>query len=211
MLDNMAIDHYGHILLLEDVGNAPHNGKVWQYSIADDKMKMIAMHDTARFGDVGKPATAPFNVDEETSGIIDVQEILGPGKFLFVDQAHYLIPGELVEGGQLLSLFNPDTYDASQIVTDVTDSYLSNSSDVYLFPNPSGNSATVSILLDKSSKVVVTILDMTGNQVGAALEQNLSAGQQQVALNTAQLENGVYFVQVATGTKTTRIKAVVMH
>src|SRR6185436_11915983 len=28
MLDNMAIDKFGHIVLLEDVGNSPHNGKV---------------------------------------------------------------------------------------------------------------------------------------------------------------------------------------
>ena len=32
--------------------------------------------------------------------------------FLVVDQAHYGIAGEVVEGGQFLSLFNPDTYAA---------------------------------------------------------------------------------------------------
>ncbi|NQW42476.1 MAG: choice-of-anchor D domain-containing protein, partial [Bacteroidetes bacterium] len=39
--------------------------------------------------------------------------ILGAGMFLMVDQAHYALPGELVEGGQLLSLYNPDTYNAN--------------------------------------------------------------------------------------------------
>jgi hypothetical protein len=110
MLDNMAIDHYGHIIDLEDVGNSPHNGKVWQYTIPTDNLKMIAKHDPARFGDIGTPATAPFTVDEETSGVIDVQDILGAGVFLFDDQAHYQIPGAAVEGGQLMALFNPDTY-----------------------------------------------------------------------------------------------------
>jgi hypothetical protein len=33
--------------------------------------------------------------------------------FLFVDQAHYAIPGEVYEGGQILSYFNPDTYNAA--------------------------------------------------------------------------------------------------
>lgn len=68
------------------------------------------MHDKARFGDLGQSAASPFNQDEETSGVIDVQSILGPGMFLFVDQAHYSIPGEVVEGGQILALYNPDTY-----------------------------------------------------------------------------------------------------
>jgi hypothetical protein len=117
MLDNMAIDHWGHILLLEDVGNAAHNGKVWQYTIATDQLKLIAKHDAARFGDINLPATAPFNQDEESSGIIDVQEILGAGMFLFVDQAHYPIAGEFAEGGQLMVLFNSDSYNTCSSYT----------------------------------------------------------------------------------------------
>ena len=112
MLDNITIDHWGHILMVEDVGGNAHNGKVWQYTIATDELVLIGKHDVARFGDIGINATAPYNQDEEASGIIDMQEILGAGKFLFVDQTHYGIAGEAVEGGQLLSLFNPDTYNA---------------------------------------------------------------------------------------------------
>ncbi|MBL7976031.1 MAG: choice-of-anchor D domain-containing protein, partial [Candidatus Kapabacteria bacterium] len=133
MLDNMTIDKYGHILLQEDVGNNAHNGKIWQYTIATDELKQIAQHDATRFISGG----ANFlTQDEESSGIIDVQNILGAGMFLTVDQAHYPIPGELVEGGQLLAYFNPDTYNASEeiavrgnnfdianndIVTDISD------------------------------------------------------------------------------------------
>ncbi|MCF8428258.1 MAG: SusE domain-containing protein, partial [Bacteroidia bacterium] len=43
------------------------------------------------------------------SGVIDMEDILGAGNFLIVDQAHYSIPGALVEGGQLLKLYNPAT------------------------------------------------------------------------------------------------------
>jgi 2',3'-cyclic-nucleotide 2'-phosphodiesterase (5'-nucleotidase family) len=112
MFDNFTIDRYGHVLLQEDVGNQAHNGKIWQYDIATDTLKLLAQHDPARFGDLGVSATAPFNQDEESSGIIDAQDILGPGWFLFDTQAHYTITGELVEGGQLEALFNPDTYNA---------------------------------------------------------------------------------------------------
>jgi hypothetical protein len=109
MFDNIAIDHWGHILLLEDVGNNARLGKVWQYTIATDALVELGAHDATRFLTGG----ANFlTQDEETSGIIDVQEILGAGMFLLVDQAHYPIAGDAVEGGQFLALFNPDTYAA---------------------------------------------------------------------------------------------------
>ena len=118
MFDNITINaKSGVIVLLEDVGNAAHNGKVWLYNPATDELTKIAKHDSARFGDIGVPATTPFNQDEETSGVIDMSSILGPGMYLTSDQAHYLInaanprgfsnPDELVEGGQLLSLRVP--------------------------------------------------------------------------------------------------------
>ncbi|QSV63886.1 MAG: hypothetical protein HEQ26_15135 [Dolichospermum sp. DL01] len=110
-LDNLTIDKYGHILLQEDLGNNAALGKIWQYDIATDTLTQIAQHDPARF--VSGAATF-LTQDEESSGIIDAQDILGPGWFLLDTQAHYGIGGELVEGGQLQALFNPDTYKAYQ-------------------------------------------------------------------------------------------------
>jgi Dockerin type I domain len=108
MLDNMAIDQHGRIILQEDVGNAAHNGKMWMCEIATDRLVLIAKHDPARFGDIGSPATAPFNQDEETSGVIDVSGILGEGMFLFDDQAHYAFGDPaIVEGGQLMLMHVP--------------------------------------------------------------------------------------------------------
>jgi phosphodiesterase/alkaline phosphatase D-like protein len=123
MFDNITVNKTtGHLILLEDVGNAVHNGKVWEYDPAtftgvanSGALTMIAKHDPARFGDIGLAATSPFNQDEETSGVIDTSAILGAGTCLLVDQAHYLIdathnvqgfgnPDELVEGGQLMLL-----------------------------------------------------------------------------------------------------------
>ena len=109
MLDNMVIDKYSHIILQEDVGNSAHNGKIWEYNIKTDKITKIAKHDASRFGDLGVAAVAPYNQDEESSGIIDMQDILGAGMYLTSDQAHYSIPGEIYEGGQLLSVFIPET------------------------------------------------------------------------------------------------------
>jgi Ca2+-binding RTX toxin-like protein len=110
-LDNLTIDKYGHILLQEDLGNNAALGKIWQYDIATDTLTQIAQHDPARFV-TGVPNF--LTQDEESSGIIDAQDILGPGWFLLDTQAHYNLGGELVEGGQLQALFNPDTYNAYQ-------------------------------------------------------------------------------------------------
>lgn len=209
MLDNLTIDNYGHVLLVEDMGSDAHVGKTWQYTLATDELKLIASHDTTRFMTGGSRF---LTINEEASGILDVESILGPGYFIVVDQAHYAIPSPIVEGGQLLTLFNPDTYEASQMVTDISSPELfANGSSVYLFPNPTGNTATISMILDKSEKVIVSVFDMKGNRMSPAIEQNLSSGKQQVTLNTSELENGIYFVQVATSSKTTRIKTVVMH
>ncbi|MBO9700441.1 MAG: esterase-like activity of phytase family protein [Sporocytophaga sp.] len=110
MLDNLTIDHFGHVLLVEDVGGDAHIGRVLQYNIATDELTTVAEHDRTRFLNGG----ANFlTQDEEASGILDMQEILGPGMFLTSDQAHYGIAGEVVEGGQLLALFNPDSYNAN--------------------------------------------------------------------------------------------------
>ena len=107
MFDNMTINRRGQVLLQEDVGNQQHLGKIWQYDIATDTLTLIAQHDEARFGNIGVPATAPFNQDEESSGIIDVSSILGEGWYLLDVQAHYATDAELVEGGQLLALHIP--------------------------------------------------------------------------------------------------------
>ena len=110
MLDNLTIDNSGHVLLVEDVGGNAHIGKIWQYTIATDEFVQIGRHDTTRFLN----GSANFlTQDEEASGILDVQGILGAGKFLIVDQAHYGIAGEVVEGGQLLVFNNPASANAN--------------------------------------------------------------------------------------------------
>ena len=107
MLDNIAIDRTGRILIQEDTGGAAHNAKIWEYDIATDSLTLLAGHDPARFGDIGVAATAPFTIDEESSGIVDAQDVLGAGWFLLTDMAHYPLGGALVEGGQLLALYAP--------------------------------------------------------------------------------------------------------
>lgn len=114
MLDNLTFDNFGHILLQEDVGNNVHNGKIWQYTLANDKLELLAQHDSTRFI---AGAANYLTQDEESSGIIDVQNILGKGNFLLVDQAHYAVGGDQVEGGQILKMFNPTTANSKSIIS----------------------------------------------------------------------------------------------
>jgi hypothetical protein len=110
MLDNMTIDNSGHIILQEDVGNNAWVGRMLEYDIAKDTLIPINRHDTTRFLNGG----ANFlTQDEEASGVLDVQSILGPGMFLTTVQDHHGISGAAVEGGQLMAFFNPDTYNAN--------------------------------------------------------------------------------------------------
>lgn len=110
MYDNLTMNTHGRIVLQEDVGNAAHLGKIFTYDVATQQLTQIASHDPARFGDLTLAPTAPFTVDEESSGVIDAEAILGRGWYLLDVQAHYPFGAQSyeVEGGQLLAMFIPD-------------------------------------------------------------------------------------------------------
>lgn len=101
MLDNIAVDSHGKLILSEDVGNNARLGKVWQYDPATDSLTQLAEHDPSRF----VTGAANFQTqDEEASGVIDVSHILGSAGenvYLIDTQSHLNVGGELVEGGQL--------------------------------------------------------------------------------------------------------------
>jgi hypothetical protein len=99
--------------MLEDVGNNARLGRVWRYSPDTNTLTELAEHDAARFLAGG----AQFlTQDEEASGVIEVTALFEgvPGydtdnnRFFLLDtQAHYPLPGELVEGGQLMLMTTP--------------------------------------------------------------------------------------------------------
>jgi len=103
MFDNITVDDLGRVILQEDVGNNAHLGKVWAYDIDSGAMLELARHDSSRF--LSGSANYIGTQDEETSGVIDVSSILGPGTYLMSDQVHRNISDtdpELVEMGQFL-------------------------------------------------------------------------------------------------------------
>ena len=104
MLDNVAVDRWGRILMDEDPGNAGRISKIWLYAIETGELVQVAEHNPKFFdpANVGSFITQ----DEESSGIVDASHILERGWFLLDVQVHKLsTEAELVEGGQLLALF----------------------------------------------------------------------------------------------------------
>lgn len=105
MFDNIALSSDGaSILLQEDPGNNAHNASVWSYDLSGDSLTKIFTHDAALFGTVtgGSVVAGSITADEESSGVIDVSDILGYKSYLMVSQNHALNTNPLlVEGGQL--------------------------------------------------------------------------------------------------------------
>ncbi|MEI7611605.1 MAG: hypothetical protein WCK63_01780 [Betaproteobacteria bacterium] len=121
MLDNLTVFGNGHLILQEDVGNNPRLGKVWQFDPSSNTLSEIAEHDPARFA---KGSAGFLTEDEESSGVIDVTDLLakahprfadGRHYFLLTDQAHFATTPELVEGGQLLLLASPASTKQSSV------------------------------------------------------------------------------------------------
>ena len=104
--DNMDIDKRGHLLIQEDSGANAHLSRILAYQIGTGDIATLAEFDPARFasGATGYPAT----IDEESSGIIDVADLMGRGTFLLDAQIHTSTglsdPIRQVQHGQLLRM-----------------------------------------------------------------------------------------------------------
>ena len=82
---------------------------------------------------------------------------------------------------------------------------------IQLYPNPSSSKAIVAINLKKDEQVMVSVIDMQGKEVMQPIRKQFNAGAQQLELNTAQVQNGIYFVKIAAGSTSANIKMMVMH
>lgn len=106
MLDNVTIDHRGRILMDEDPGGDDRVAKIWLYDISSGGFIQVGEHNPKFFEPTILNNSAFLTNDEESSGIIDAEHILGEGWFLLDVQAHKTNPDpELVEFGQLLAMY----------------------------------------------------------------------------------------------------------
>ncbi|MDP9483479.1 MAG: DUF839 domain-containing protein [Chloroflexota bacterium] len=112
--DNITLDRHGNILIQEDPGNNNHIARIVAYRVKDGALGVIARFDPALFGPGATDDPTRLTTDEESSGIVDTEQILGKGTFVFDAQVHTSkgLPtgtiagtvGEFVERGQVLVL-----------------------------------------------------------------------------------------------------------
>lgn len=110
--DNMTVDGDGNVIIQEDPGGSDYIAKVWKYNPVTKQAVQIFESDRDRF----LPGAPNFLTrDEENSGVIDVTDIVAnanwyePGRRYYLGnmQAHYSLPGELVQGGQMYLMASP--------------------------------------------------------------------------------------------------------
>ncbi len=110
--DNITVDGDGNVIVQEDPGNSSYIAKTWKVDPATGAAVQIFESDRARF----LPGAAGFlTQDEENSGVIEVTDMVrnanwyedGRRYYLGNMQAHYDIPGELVQGGQVYLMASP--------------------------------------------------------------------------------------------------------
>ena len=110
MFDNISVAD-GKVIIQEDPGVQNYIAKTWEYDIASDTLSQIAQFDPALF----TPGLPGYIInDEESSGVIDVTDLLGDG-----DTRAYLIDAQVhantndpatVQLGQLLVMYVDDPY-----------------------------------------------------------------------------------------------------
>lgn len=77
---------------------------------------------------------------------------------------------------------------------------------ISIAPNPTQNSATLSLELAQKENVQVAIIDMTGKKVADVFNGALEEGAQKININAINLSSGLYQVQVMIGNKITSHK-----
>jgi len=64
-----------------------------------------------------------------------------------------------------------------------------------LYPNPAQDQCTIHYLLNKNTPVQISITDISGKTIFSTVETR-PAGEQRLLINTSNLPNGIYFVQL---------------
>ncbi len=68
--------------------------------------------------------------------------------------------------------------------------------EVSIYPNPMSESAQVAFTLLEQSTVSVGLFDILGKKIISVYSGKMTAGSQNLQINTEQLENGIYFVNI---------------
>jgi len=89
-----------------------------------------------------------------------------------------------------LLIYNPAATEVQKVEED--------GGSILVFPNPSKNSQTIQVNLDKSEQVTVVLFDIQGKYLGQIFSGLCDAGRTDIPSNISMLANGIYVYRVQT-------------
>ena len=92
--------------------------------------------------------------------------------------------------------------------TSVSVNDIKNTTQFTVYPNPANDYTSIAISLDKTEKVILTIVDLLGKEISKE-EKVLFSGKNTERLDVSNFQNGVYFINLQVGNKITTQKLVI--
>jgi hypothetical protein len=84
-----------------------------------------------------------------------------------------------------------------------------NVASISIYPNPSNGLTSLNINNDKNVNMNINLLDINGRVITNLFDGTMNAGSNSVAINTANLQRGLYIVNVLSDNNTATYKLVV--
>lgn len=79
---------------------------------------------------------------------------------------------------------------------------------VTIYPNPAKNEIKVKYRIEKTEDVEIRLFNVLGKEVYSRLEKNLKTEQQHLSINTSFLREGIYFLHISSGNRSSVTKVV---
>ena len=121
-------------------------------------------------------------------------------------------PGLIVRGDEDLVDFNDIVYIEIDTVglfgTSVSVNDIKNTTQFTVYPNPANDYTSITISLDKTEKVILTIVDLLGKEISKE-EKVLFSGKTTERLDVSNFQNGVYFINLQVENNITTQKLVI--
>ena len=121
-------------------------------------------------------------------------------------------PGLIVRGDEDLVDFNDIVYIEIDTVglfgASVSVNDIKNTTQFTVYPNPTNDYTSIAISLDKTEKVILTIVDLLGKEISKE-EKVFYSGTTTERLDVSNFQNGVYFINLHVGNKITTQKLVI--
>ena len=121
-------------------------------------------------------------------------------------------PGLIVRGDEDLVDFNDIVYIEIDTLglfgTSVSVNDIKNTTQFTVYPNPANDYTSIAISLDKTEKVILTIVDLLGKEISKE-EKVFYSGTTTERLDVSNFQNGVYFINLQVGNKITTQKLVI--